>query len=80
MVAGWKIKVLTRGRAGNPAIIEYYLAFEGDKELAVALVRRHLSLNASARIEAIAPAGGHLFYRREMKAGNVKRYVSRSSE
>jgi hypothetical protein len=79
MAVGWKIKVIARDRAKNPAIIQYYLAFESDKEQAVALVRLRLSLNASARIEAVASAGGHLFYRRGMKAGNVKRYVSKIS-
>jgi hypothetical protein len=74
MVRGWKIKVVTSGHAGNPADTQYYLVFESDKEFAVELARLQLLLSASAKIEVVAPAGAHLFYRRGMKPGNVKQY------
>jgi hypothetical protein len=76
MVEGWKIKVTISDRTGERAITKHYLVFESEEELAVALVRRKLALNQSAKIDAVARAGAHLFYRRGMKIGEVRKFVS----
>jgi hypothetical protein len=68
---GWSIRVTTIDGSGNPAIYQYFYVFEHDKDRAIELVRKQLTVYESDLVEVHEPSRLSLESRR-IRPGQVK--------
>jgi hypothetical protein len=69
---GWTVRVITLDSAEQPAVYRHFLVFDGDKDRAMALVRRHHSVSPDDVVQALAPAPPSEFRLKAIKPGEVK--------
>jgi hypothetical protein len=78
MPAGRNIRLTTFDSKGKPRMVRPFLAYEPDKERAIALVRKRVPVNEGELAEAVAEVTGNEFVGPGMRPGDVRRHSKKT--
>ena len=68
------MRVTTFDSKGKPGIVRNFLAYEGDKERAIELVRKRVPVHEGELAEAVAEVGADELIGERMRPGDVRQH------